>query len=662
VSDNTERRGTPGFNPPPPLYVAPPTPVFRDEAHRLEYYKEEKRRWIEGYGGLTGAHYFYMTQCYLKDINGNIFRPLWRQVDQLVFEKVESCIKRRKGLMVFKRRDVGLTSIFGGGLPFWFSLTNPGILINMTSKDRDGFVRMFSDKVMICFENMSEDIMNRIPLNKNHTKDNAFLKMGIKKLGTDGVVRLHETTINLVETSENPRSVNKFSSGRAKYTFVDESALHRRIADLLRSMEATQMMNGYKEGFLALGGTIEHTLTNEQIADYQQLMADVVAFDIETIFLPCYMGLITKNGWDDVEAGKAWYYENVEKKSLSSNPSDLRAFKMNFPIDEDDVFQYSRGGMFEDDVVDLLKYQLEKLNKEGTPEAKIKLIDTPEGSVAVPDKSHSDTGFFEVEPPKQGIIYYQAIDSIGAGTREGEEQGSCIASTIYKGFDPDGGDFEPVNTYFERPATVEQGYRNILKQFHRYNKFDGMKEINYEANAATSDHFGTFLEKQGLYSKYAARRKDLSAKGWINTKKRGIAVTEHAREWMVMQANVFLTKYARNIRSKILLQQLLYPPARNADIRDAFFIFLTSIPNFDQPIIKRPHIRERTTVRLTTNHLGQTVWLKEKTQSHTGIPQQAVSSLQAYEIELKQKYGDAYWYNKANPQERERYRELKGTL
>lgn len=655
--ETTQKKGTPGFNPPPPLFIAPPTPVFRDELHRVEYYKEEKRRWVEGYGGLTGPHYFYLTQCYLKDIYGNIFRPTWRQVDQLIFEKIDSCMKRGKGLMVFKRREIGVSSIFGTGLSFWFALTSPGCLINMTSKDKEGYVRLFDDKVMTCYNNMNEDIMNRIPLNKNNTKDHAFLKLGIKKIGTDGNVRLHETTINCQETSENPRSVNKFSASRGYYTFIDESALHRRIKDLLRSMEATQMMGAEKVGFVCLGGSVEHTLTNEQIAEYQQLMEDVKVFDIETIFLPCYMGLITKNGWDDVEAGKKWYYENVEKKSKSSNPSDLRAFKMNYPIDEDDIFQYSKGGMFDEDVISLIEYQIEKLNKEKCPEVKVKLIDT-EHIIAIPDKSTEGGGFWEVEEPKEGIIYYQAIDSIGTGTREGEDDGSNIASIIFKGYDPLGQSYEPVSIYYERPYTVERGYENIIKQFKRYNRYGGVKEINYESAMSTSDHFGSYLEKLGLYGKYAAKRKDLTGKGWINTKKRGTAVNDHIREWQIFQANSFLKKYVQNFRSKLLLHQLLFPVTKNADMRDAFFIFMSSIPNFDRPVEKKKQQRYRTSVILKVNHLGQTIYETTKIPVFDPNSYREKNEFEIYEAMLKKKYGE-FAYQSANAEEKQKYLQLK---
>ena len=58
-------------------------------------------------------------------------------------------------------------------------------------------------------------------------------------------------------------------------------------------------------------------------------------------------------------------------------------------------------------------------------------------------------------------MYYQAIDGIGTGKRDGAEDGSWIASIIFKGYDPDGGSFMPVGIYFERPNTIEQGFNSM---------------------------------------------------------------------------------------------------------------------------------------------------------------------------------------------------------
>ena len=52
--------------PPAPLYVREPTPTFTTTYESDKYWDEQRRRWIEGYSGLTGLHYFYLQEWHLK--------------------------------------------------------------------------------------------------------------------------------------------------------------------------------------------------------------------------------------------------------------------------------------------------------------------------------------------------------------------------------------------------------------------------------------------------------------------------------------------------------------------------------------------------------------------------------------------------------------------
>lgn len=212
--------------------------------------------------------------------------------------------------------------------------------------------------------------------------------------------------------------------------------------------------------------------------------------------------------------------------------------------------------------------------------------------------------------------------------------------------------------YFERPQTIEGGYRNIVNQARYYNKFDGLKEINYETNAATGSHFGTYLEKEGMF-KLANRRRDLSGKGYINTKKRGTPVNTHTREWQIKHANIFLRKYGMHCRSLMVINQLLLDEGINADIRDAFLVFMTSIPDFDKPIKKEEGKKFRTNLVLVPDGNGRMVYKTERIEI---VPPQLVEdqdAFLAFEEQLRKKYGYGQSYQKANAEEREKYNRLK---
>jgi hypothetical protein len=193
----------------------------------------------------------------------------------------------------------------------------------------------------------------------------------------------------------------------------------------------------------------------------------------------------------------------------------------------------------------------------------------------------------------------------------------------------------------------------MMHQWNFYNKFGGGKEINYEVNASTGDHFGTFLEKNGLYQ-YAYKRKDLSGKGYINTKKRGSAINEHTRDWQVRQANMFLRAHGHNIKSRLLLESLLLGENENADLRDAFLIFMISIPNFEKPVERKVQEKFRSKVILERKPDGTFGYKTIKQKIGANVLDDM--SRGDYVDHLKKKYGH-YWFQKATGSEKEK---LKG--
>lgn len=653
-----------GFDPPPPKWEYEPVPDFKKfdhpQAKADEYWEEQNRRWIEGHAGLTGAHYFYLQECYLNDIDGNVFRPEWRDVDELMFRWVEDAMRDEQSLLIYKRREIGATSVFAN-LPFWFMRVFPGATSGLTSgKGGEGIRSMFNDKILFSYNRFNKSVLNTVPVQINNTKQRQSLTVGLK-VWSDVLQGMDLRTSELYckETDEKPDSPTNLSGRRYKYVYVDEAPLHRRIEDFLGSIFPAISKQTMRTGLLVMAGTVEPQLTQEEVMRFYNLIQRSSNLNIRTEMLPVWLGLVTKNGWSDEQAGMEWYYQNVGNFEKTGDLKGLRDFRMQYPKDEDDLFDLAQGGVFEDDVADLLNEHYKELCKGKNEELAYKLVKSAEGIKAIPDskvrKPEQDGGHWILEPPKQNVMYYQAIDGIGTGKKEGAESGSWIGCTIYKGYDPDGGSYSPVAHYFERPNTVEEGYRQIVNQWHFYNKYDGGKEINYETAAATGDHFGTFLSKEGLY-RYAAPRRDLSGRGHIDTKKRGTAVNDHTREWQIRQANVFLRKYGTNIRSRLLLQSLLKSSEENADLRDAFFVFLVSIPNFDKPIEKKKPKPPRTKVGI--KRMADGTWQYETTVVQGNEPMEHLDGIDRYIAQLKHKYGD-YWYVRSTADEKAKYNELK---
>jgi len=647
--------------PPSPKWVYVPVPDFRKEIEMVRYYHREHQRWWEGHAGLTGKHYFYLQEIWLKDIDGDHIRPNWRDVDELVFNKIEDCESVNEGLLIYKRREVGMSSIFMGGLPFWYMRMYPGTTVNLTAKDKVAYERSFKDKIIIAYEHMSHRIFSGEAVRKNDAQKH-YLQLGAKVLNEDGSEEYRTSELNLQETSEKPSSVTKFSASRARYTFIDEAPLHPRREQLLESLEATLRKGTERKGFLAMGGSIEPKLTNEELSQFQKLIENSKHLKLQTLFLPGWMGLeqFAVNGWSDEKRGMDWLEENYARLDLIEDKRPLIAFRKQYPRYESDIFELSRGGEFEEDVTEILKDHLNFLKEKGIKKDKrYTLVPSGDGIVGKPDSEKGK--FIIIEHPKDNVQYDIVIDGVATSKETGNEDGSFIAAIVMKRFDPTGDSYVPCGIYFERPDILEQSYRNIVKLFKFYNLYGGMNVIAPESNAGFVDPFVTFLKKEGLLP-YIMRRKDLTGSKRTQTNKFGQYRTDDVKVYQLIRANPFLRKFARNIKSQFFLEQLLLPAGVNADIRDAFYMFMISCPNWDVPIKKQTGIEFKTSYSLVKNNKGQMVWESIRVPI-TKMPNSENTNTEYDDmlLYLKNKYGNNYQEHMDVP-ESEELQSLAGGL
>lgn len=658
-------------------YVYQPPPDFRLSNHPTleaqKYYEKQHQIWAEGYYRdgqkvLSGKHYFYIQECWLKTGRGHFIRPYWKDTDDLVFSTIDECMRdpdHVEDLFILKRREIGMTSMIAGGLSFWFARMFPGTTLNITSADKRKFVRMFEDKIIVAYNRMSPYIMNCTPKNINRSANNAYLKVGMKEKQPDGSVEDKETEFNLVETSQSDDSVANFSASRTPFMFVDEIFLHPRAIKLIRSARATMMEGTSKFGFFIGGGTCEESVSQDQLKAYRELWDSAEKKGIRTLFLSAWMGLpqCSKNGWSDEKAGTEWVLKELEKAEKSGDLEDLISKKKQYPLTTDDVWKLADGdGFFEQDVMELLDYTHEQLCKEpSNPEYQAKLINTGGGIVIVPDnkpRGKNDGGFWVIEGPEDGQKYYQEIDGAASGKEDGAEEGSWVASTIYKDISLKGDHYAPVCHYFERPNRLEDGYRNAVTQFRCYDKFGGMIHTNYETNAGQGGNFGTYLDAEGLF-KRIMRRKDLTAKGNIDVNKLGTAVDENIKRELTGLANRFLRKFAGFIRSRMLLAALLARKGDNSDLRSNFLIFMASIKGWEKPKKKLEKHPDRIIHQLVRTESGIRWKQKKIPSSNQTVHPQDLSELTRFQQEMEKKYG-AYWYQKSSQKERQKFLELKG--
>lgn len=574
---------------------------------KKRWWKTEEEKWISGVGHLTGAHYHYLTQQYIKGrVQGEIFLPDLRFADWIIFNKIQECIDKKRPLGIIKGRGMGLSCIGGGALPNYFIRVHKGTTVLMTSEEQSKISSLFNDKLLLTFDNYDKDIVAVKPKvkeedadefdlrptieNKNASKHSVYLKIDVSAKEDD---KIHLSEIYCQETSERPSSVTAFSGKGAIFGFYDEFPLHGRKKELLSSsIECFKDTNGNIDGFLLWGGTCESRLNAEQLNEFRVLIKDSELWDTEILFVPFWLTKYLDRGYPDKERALKEREEKLAKLEKGEDKSLVIAHKKQHPVSLDEIFDLAEGSRFEEDVREKIQIQAKNVRNANIPLMKCRLVSMSEGVQTVESKKPN---VIILEHPKQGVQYIQGIDGVATGTETGEEEGSDVASVIVKLFDPSGDSFAPVCIYTERPVSVESSYIHILSQARYYNKHGGLTWIDAEGSVGTTDHFSNFLQKEGMI-KYAMHRKDLSGKGNINEKKFFQPRDKHMMDWQFKQANIFLRKYIDRVKMLPLLEDML--KVGNADILDAWLMTLIILGvDFDKPIKPKVTMKQRQILR-----------------------------------------------------------------
>lgn len=607
IVDNT-------ITPQSPILEWKPKPTLRTPYERDKYYASEKVKWIEGVGDIPGTLYHKTMEQKIKDRDlGSVFRPICRDVDLMIHQEIRDCRKAGEALVVIKGRGVGLSAEMGC-LANYFMKVYPGTTTLLTSQAQAKISSLFSEKVAVTYDNYDDDI-KPVEVNRNETKSSCYLRVQQLYINSEGKEQLNMSKVLCRETSESTASASAFSGEGAIFGAYDELFLHKRRTELVRSSTScfVNQKTRITTGFLLAGGTVEDTLTNDDLAALKVLVTEIQThgrlgtMKARLLFIPSWYGTFMTNGWSDEKKGREWWEKEVEVLDKLGDTSALRAFKMNNPMSLEDIFELSKGNRFEDDVSEKIILQHKNVVAANIPITQCNLIEI---SNQVESSVNKKGNVFILENPKPNVEYYLCVDGVATGSESGANDGSNVAGTIVKMYDPAGDSYAPVAIYTERPKTVEQSYINLLATAKYYNKYGGLKNIVAEANSSTTDHFSTFLKRHDWYNKFLDRQ-DLSGKGHSNTRKKGQYIDVNGRAWQMRQANIFLRKHIGVIKMIALLVDMMKPAAENADILDSWLMFFVGVgPDFDRPLPpKKPSIPRQIRVFVKdSNGMVRSVW------------------------------------------------------
>jgi len=565
IIDNTE--------PPAPIFEYKPFPtIFRTEYEEQKFWAEEKRRYIEGYGELTGALYYYATQVKLKDrVRGTIFRPTVRDVDVIMFNGIEEAKKQGKALYIIKGRGVGLSSCMMS-LPFYFFRVFPNSNCVATSKDKKTLATLFTDKTMIAYDNFESPYIKPDLLAKNQTANESFLKVGMRYLNDNGKESYAESKFDCRDTQESDKAATNFSGGGAIYGFADEAPLMPRMELFFNS--AIEIFKDHSinkiVGSLILGGTVEATIKPDEIAKLQNIWANAEIKKILPLFIPATYGKHMVNGWSNHAKAEQEIIEEREQYAKLDDKSQLQAFIKNNPLSIDEIFNLAGSSSWDDYALDNINRRGIEIPKEKNAIGRYTLTDV---HTHIQLKPTSNGVVKILEQPKEGVRYIIGVDGIMTSELSStSKDASDYAGLGMKGVDPSSElQFAPIFVYKERPKSIEDANKNILMLLKHYDKYGNAKIIG-ETNAA-GEHLLKMIQNAGLWHT-VLYRKDLNKSGVVDTRKPWFYRNDPIKNWQYEAANVYFKKYANMIKFEELITDAKKPYDANKDILDAFMACL----------------------------------------------------------------------------------------
>ena len=592
----------------------PPKPTFKTTLEKERYWETEKLRWREGYGDghakICGMQYMYLQEGWLKDgSDGTLIRPKYRDSDEWIIQPLHDAfwgLKNHVGLV--KRREIGATSIGAALLPAYSMRMFPSSTFGATSCDQPRIFKAFTDKTEIFIKKLDEDIRpvldRTVGYKENATKQQVYQRLPWLVKDMNGNPDFEFSDLYAKETSESDNSATGFSGTRLRAAYLDEFPLHKRKAKLLGSMQSCVMKQTEQSGLLFWAGTVEESITADQINELQKLVrnSDVLRFNV--IFASAWWGLfLDENGVSDEKKGTEWVLKERERFDKLEDKTFLKNFTKNYPLSLEEIFSMGGSSRWDEYAVERINQQTEiVVKRESIPQINIRI----ESGKTIADPS-LNSGIFILEKPKPNVDYMFGYDGILTSELTSDDSSnSKLALYGMKGVDP-GSEFEfgPVVKYSERPKSIEYANKKVVNIIKHYNQY-GRAKIIGELNAG-GEHLIKMLINEGL-SSTVQFRKDLSKKGFVDTKKLWFYRNDAILNWQNEAANVYWKNHAEKVFFLTLLQDARKSDDDNKDEEDAFKACLYGWGTGDL-IGEKPKPKVQRKVSLITGYEnGRPIW------------------------------------------------------
>ena len=561
--------------------------IFRTKRDEEAWWDREKKRWRDGHGSLTGAHYFTVTQGTYKSALNQYIRPDVRDGDMLVFEEYESCRKSMEDLFIAKRRGFALSSIFGGAMPMYMSITNPGSTNLITSADKTRLEELYKEKPLVFYSELDESIRPAIISSRQH----GYLHFGKKE--KDGSISGLNSKIMLIQTTETPKDAMAFEAYRATTIFIDEVFLHPR-PDVVVASSQDSIKSGFtKINPIVIGGSCGVAST-EGANKMQQYWLDADANMVRTVFIPGWMCIseapelddegnqtgrvlnFCPNGRSDQHAATDWILKMRGKLEKAKNKAKYLQFVKDYPLSIEEVFDVNNQGVFTEDVMDHLSTASIRILKENYPIGRYDLYETPSGMITA--KVNSSSGdYYILDHPMSNMSYGAGNDPIPFGHNEDityrrSENSIAIGSMT---------EMKLVAYHAERTHDADIAAQKMIMLSRYYNDAKVMVERNRGGMIIDK------IKQQGYTHLLAQQPRWLGGTGYDKRARYGWYKDSVTSQAAYAELISYITKYSDRIYVKRLVDELKKFIVDNTDLADAWVSFLIYAREYHERISKK---------------------------------------------------------------------------
>ena len=577
--------GIPILELPPPIPVKPPKYTYEQyEDEFLSWKKgrksvsswreEQRKRWVDGHAGLSGIHYFYLTQIRIKH-KGQLIRPLFRDVDELCFNEFLNCVKNEKDKYVFKRRGFGLSTIYAGVIIIYIMVTQPGSTCLMTSADLGRVKDLLVNKFFSQIDSLEEWIGLKRTKNddskgiyeSSHYDEDGNVEKGIKSV------------LLCAQTSQDKKDVGKFEGARAAYAFLDELFLHPYPIEV-RAQTLPCLMDDFSRwGIMVSGGSAG--LGNKLGMDYAKNIWKNAEHDhsYTPLFIPGYLGISSVtirdskgdkvgsenfciNGWSDEKRAEAYIKWQRATHDMNPDKKNYMSFVKQYPLTIDEVFKSDVIGVIPEDIAMAIPTQELELERRPRNIRRIRVELDPNGH---PTFTNDPLGaWMIVEEPVAGRTYEMGTDMAKMlmtkeeSTMDPNGTDRSMNACVIKCIETD----SYVAVYLRRTSDEKLIYREISIAQKLYNNCENMVERN------TADVLYLQYKYDNNLHALAYQPRWIGSKDWKKNKTRGVWKGSNEDKLLSAMFGYFRV-YMHNVDFPIILEQLKVFGLENCDVIDA---------------------------------------------------------------------------------------------